>query len=121
MTLRRRRIVGKQRAFFASGATLDATGVAGGQTLSHLTVDWSTGAGTITGVAIAQNGVLDLVNVPAGTKLGGKTIPVTLSDLSGTANFGTWTLRVNGTATEDRLYWNGSALRVPGAVIVTVW
>ena len=105
----------------ASGATLDASGVAGGQSLSHLTVDWAAGAGTITGVTIAQNGVLDLVNVPAGAKLGGATIPVALHQTTGAANFGTWTLRVNGTATEERLYWNGSALRIPGALVLSVW
>ena len=105
----------------ASGATLDASGVAGGQSLEHLTVDWAAGAGTITGVTIAQNGVLDLVNVPANTRIAGKTIPVTLSGLSGTANFGTWTIRVNGTATTERLYWNGSSLRIPGAVVISIW
>ena len=105
----------------ASGATLDASGVAGGQSLSHLTVDWAAGAGTITGVTIAQNGVLDLVNVPADAKLGGATIPVTLHQTTGAANFGTWTLRVNGVASDYRLYWNGSALRIPGALVLSVW
>ena len=105
----------------ASGATLDASGVAGGQLLEHLTVDWTAGAGTITGVTISQNGVLDLVNVPAGTRLSGKTIPVTLTGLSGASNFGTWTLRVNGTAVDERLYWNGRALRIPGIMVLSIW
>ena len=105
----------------AFGATLDASGVAGGQSLSHLTVDWAAGAGTITGVAIAESGVLDLVNVPAGAKLGGATIPVTLHQTTGAENFGTWTLRVNGVASDYRLYWNGSALRIPGALVISVW
>ena len=105
----------------ASGATLDATGVSGGQTLSHLTVDWTAGAGTIKGVTIAQNGVLDLVNVPAGAKLGGATVPVTLADASCLANFGTWTVRVNGAATTERLRWNGSVLRVIGALTLSFW
>ena len=105
----------------ASGATLDASGVAGGQTLSHLTVDWTAGAGTIRGVTIAQNGVLDLVNVPANARLGGQTIPVTLSGVANGANFASWTIRVNGVATEERLYWNGSSLRIPGAVVLSIW
>ena len=105
----------------ASGATLDATGVSGGQTLSHLTVDWAAGAGTIRGVTIAQNGVLDLVNVPANARLGGATIPVTLADAVGLANFGTWAVRVNGAATTERLRWNGSVLRVIGALTLSFW
>ena len=105
----------------ASGASLDASGVAGGQTLERLTVDWTAGAGTITGVTIAEDGVLDLVNVPADTRLGGTNVPVTLSGLSDAANFGTWTVRVNGTATQERLRWNGSALRILGGMVLTFW
>ena len=83
----------------ASGATLDATGVAGGQTLSHLTVDWSAGGGTIRGVTIAQNGVLDIVNAPANTSLRGAIVPVNLEGVSDTANFQSWTIRVDGRET----------------------
>ena len=104
----------------ASGATLDASGVSGGQTLSHLTVDWTAGAGTIRGVTIAQNGVLDLVNVPVGARVGGKTVPVTLSDIANGANFGSWTVRVNGVATSEKLRWTGTALRIPGAFVLSV-
>ena len=82
----------------ASGATLDASGVAGGQTLSRLTVDMSAGGGTIRGVTIAEDGVLDLVNVPAGTSLYGLTLPVTFADVADGDNFVSWAVRVDGVA-----------------------
>ncbi len=82
----------------ASGATLDASGVAGGQTLSRLTIDMATGGGTIRGVTIAQGGVFDLVNVPAGTSLYGLTLPVTFADVADGGNFVSWTVRVDGVA-----------------------
>ena len=118
-----------ERVFFPvaknAGATsafyLDSeVGVAETETVSAITVDWTNGA-MLLGAQIAASGVLDLVNVPADAKLGGATIPVTLHQTTGAANFGTWTLRVNGTATEERLYWNGSALRIPGALVLSVW
>ncbi len=80
----------------AAGATLDASGVAGGQTLSHLTVDWTEGGGTIRGVTIAANGVLDLVNVPESASLRDATVPVTLERAENMANFKSWTVTVNG-------------------------
>ena len=82
----------------ASGATLDASGVAGGQTLSRLTIDMTAGAGTIRGVTIAQGGVLNLVNVPSGTSLYGLTLPVTFADVADGDNFVSWTVRVDGVA-----------------------
>ena len=112
----------------ASGATLDATGVAGGQTLSHLTVDWSAGGGTIRGVTIVQNGVLDLVNVPSGTDFGGETVPLALSGVANGANFATWNVRVDGAATGYTVLWDGSVLRFvtssiggDGAADTVVW
>ena len=80
----------------AAGATLDARGVAGGQTLSRLTIDMTAGAGTIRGVSIAPNGVLDLVNVPPGLSLHDVSIPVTLLDVTGGRNFASWTILVEG-------------------------
>ena len=81
----------------AAGATLDAAGVAGGQTLARLTVDMTAGAGTIRGVAIAEHGVLDLVNMPDDIALRTAVVPVTLVDGADVANFKTWTVRVDGT------------------------
>ncbi len=92
----------------AAGATLDVTGVAGGQTLSHLTVDWTEGGGTIRGGTIAANGVLNLVGVSADADLRYAIVPLTL-DLAGDAeNFRTWTVAIDGVA--DGRY----ALRMTG-------
>jgi hypothetical protein len=80
----------------ASGATLDASGVAGGQTLSRLTIDMTTGGGTIRGVTIAANGVLDLVNIPEGVTLHDITLPATFLDVTDGSNFTSWTILVDG-------------------------
>ena len=118
-----------KRVFFPvaknAGATsafyLDSeVGVAETETVSAITVDWTYGA-MLLGAQIAASGVLDLANAPADAKLGGATIPVTLHQTTDAANFGTWTLRVNGVASDYRLYWNGSALRIPGTLVMSVW
>ena len=95
----------------AYGATLDARGVVNGQTLSRLTVDMTTGAGTIRGVTIAQGGVIDLVNVPAGLSLHDATIPVTLLDVTNGANFSSWTILVDGAPARLGIpKWDGETL-----------
>jgi hypothetical protein len=97
----------------AFGATLDARGVAGGQTLSRLTIDMATGAGTIRGVTIAENGVLNLVNVPAGMSLHDVTLPVTLLEVADGRNFSTWSILVNGApARLGHPKWDGESLRL---------
>ena len=104
----------------ASGATLDASGVAGGQTLSRLTIDMTAGAGTIRGVAVAQGGVLNLVNVPAGLSLHDATIPVTLLDIADGRNFSTWTVLVDGRpARTGTPKWSGGTLSLFDGV--TLW
>ncbi len=96
-----------------AGATLDARGVLNGQTLSHLTIDMTTGGGTIRGVKIAQGGVLNLVNVPAGLSLCDVTLPVTLLDVTNGHNFSTWTILVDGIPAQlGRPKWDGERLRL---------
>ena len=80
----------------ATNATLDASGVAGGQTLSRLTIDMTTGGGTIRGVTIALRGVIDLVNVPEGLTLHDITLPATFLDVTDGSNFTSWTILVDG-------------------------
>ena len=97
----------------ASGATLDARGVAGGQTLSRLTIDMTDGGGTIRGVTIAENGVLNLVNVPAGMSLRDVTLPVSLLDITDGRNFWTWSILVDGVSVQlGHPKWNGESLRL---------
>lgn len=118
-----------ERVFFPvaknAGATsafyLDSeVGVAETETVSAVTVDWTNGA-MLLGAQIAANGVLDLVNVPADAKLGGATIPVTLHQTTDAANFASWTVRVNGEATDYKLYWNGNSLRIPAGCLIMVF
>ena len=106
----------------ASGATLDASGVAGGQTLSHLTVDMTAGGGAIRGVTIAQNGVLDLVNVPAGLSLHDISIPVSFLEVANGANFTTWTVLVDGQPGSTGLpKWNGTELSLfDGSTVIKI-
>ena len=97
----------------AAGATLDARGVVNGQTLSHLTIDMTTGGGTIRGVTIAENGVLNLVNVPAGLSLCDVTLPVTLREVTNGRNFSTWSILVDGVPAQlGRPKWDGERLRL---------
>ena len=94
-----------------AGATLDARGVVNGQTLSHLTVDMTTGGGTIRGVKIAQGGVLNLVNIPEGMSLHNAEIPITLLDVADGANLKSWTVLVDGApAGVGTLKWDGEKL-----------
>ena len=118
-----------ERVFFPIAKNVGATsafyldsevGVEEPESVSAVTVDWDDGA-TLFGAVIAPNGVLDLVNVPVGTRLGGKTIPISLLQTSDAANFGSWTVRVNGAATAERLRWNGTSLRISSAVVLSIW
>ncbi len=95
----------------ATNATLDASGVAGGQTLSRLTIDMTDGAGTIRGVTIAPNGVINLVNVPQGLALATLPLPVTLSDITNGRNVSSWTVLVEGQPGRTGVpKWDGETL-----------
>ena len=105
----------------ASGATLDASGVAGGQSISRITIDMTAGGGTIRGVTIAQGGVLNLVNVPAGTSLYGLTLSVTLQDVANAGALASWTVCVDGQparAGTPKLEQDGSITLIDGG---TLW
>ena len=104
----------------ATNATLDASGVVGGQAISRITIDMTAGGGTIRGVTIAQNGVLDLVNVPAGLSLHDISIPVSFREVANGSNFTTWTVLVDGQPGSTGLpKWNGTELSLfDGATLI---
>ena len=104
----------------AAGATLDATLVDGGQEVSSLTVDCTTGGGTLKGVKLASGGTLNLVNLPAGTKLTEYAVPLTFEGAGDTSNARTWSVQVDGVASRAKLQWQNGGLFVPSAgTIVT--
>jgi hypothetical protein len=79
----------------ASGARLAVTG--GTLTLPSgisLTVDGSTGAGTLANMVLPASGTLEIVNM---SRFFGTTeIPVTFENVDGVDNLADWTLKVNG-------------------------
>lgn len=84
-----------------SGAALDLSG-SDGLGLSGIEIDLSAGGGTIRGAVVPQNGTLTLVNAPAGTSPYEAPL-LSLDDATGTANFKTWTVTVNGKAKDCRI------------------
>ena len=104
----------------ATNATLDARGVAGGQTLTRLTIDMTAGAGTIRGVTIAPNGVINLVNVPQGLALATLPLPVTLLDVTNGRNIINWTVLVEGQPGHTGVpKWDGETLSLfDGATLI---
>lgn len=73
----------------ASGATLSTTD---GVTIKGLSVDMD-GAGTISGFAFAEEGVLNVENCQTG---GTVVLPGTYENVTGLSNLANWTVFVNG-------------------------
>lgn len=95
-----------------SGATLDLAGANGA--VAAIEVDWTSLGGTIRGLAIPANGTLALVNVPSGTNLYGPVL-LTLDAASGSANFSSWTVTVNGRAKDCRIQLDANGALTLGA------
>lgn len=103
-----------------AGATLDCSGVAGGeQELAKLTVDMTAGGGMLKNVRLAETGSLALVN-DAGTKKGGYAVPLTFVDSITTGNLSGWTLTVNGLPSDHRLIWKDGRLFVDKKGLVVI-
>lgn len=105
----------------AANATLDTTYIPDANlSFGALVVDVAAGGGTITKFSPAVGGVLDLVNVPAGKRLKGYTVPITVDSAVNASNLATWTIRANGqllkgyylTVSGDHLVLHGGGLVV---------
>ena len=81
-----------------AGATLDTSLVKVEECVaSALEIDATTGCGTITDLALAENGVLNVVNLPEGTKLRDLVLSFPVTRLSGAENLKTWMVSIDGT------------------------
>ena len=107
----------------AAGARLAVTG---GDAIElrdgiTLTVDGSTGAGTLANVILPENGTLNLVNVPEYS--GALEMPISGENVTGLANVAGWNLSIDGVAQSASKrkcrYENGKiVLYNPGTVVV---
>ena len=94
----------------AAGATL--TLASGPTRIGALEVDCA-GAGTINGFVPAQSGVLNLVNLPAGAKLSGLQLPLTIvTPDAAVPSLDGWTVSVNGVPTRKRIRLVGDKLEI---------
>lgn len=101
-----------------AGATLDASLVSGGQMVSRLTVDCTAGGGTLRGVALAANGTLNLVNIPAGTKLSDYVVPISFATVANTGNANSWTVLVNGVSSDINVVWKDGGFYLPASATI---
>jgi imidazoleglycerol phosphate synthase cyclase subunit len=86
-----------------------------------LTVDASTGAGTLANIILPENGTLNLVNVPEYS--GSLEMPISGENVTGLANVAGWNLSIDGVAQSSSKrkcrYENGKiVLYNPGTVVV---
>ena len=96
----------------ASGATLSTTD---GVTINGLSVDVG-GAGTISGFAFAEEGVLRVENCPSSAVV---TLPGTYENIAGLSNITNWTLFVNGRENPRRkICVSGDAITLTGSGFV---
>lgn len=104
----------------ASGATLDLS-AAPGVSVSSVDVDWTDLGGSIRGGAVAANGTINLVNVPAGADITGTAL-LTLADAASANNLKSWTVMVDGAAktTPIQIAANGDVSLSSAATVLYV-
>ena len=103
-----------------AGGTLDFSAKTGGQVLDRLVYDPSRGGGTISNVAFAANGVLEIVSETGKVSDCGDELPWSFVSVGDGANVKTWKVLFNGVAVRRRLDWADGKLRLlrDGCVVV---
>ena len=79
----------------AHGASfrVESDASASAPTVSALSVDGSTGAGTVSGVAFAQSGTIDVTNVPSVQSV---AVPLGFAGVEGVGNLNGWVFTIDG-------------------------
>ena len=99
------------------GGLLDVSCVTGPVSVSSLTIDYQSPAGTISKCDFAESGEVRIVNVPDGVRVSsGAAFPIVVQEPSGIRNFKGWKVYVNGVEssrlhpvlTADKLILDGS-------------
>ena len=101
------------------GGLLDVSLVDGPASVSTLTIDYQSPAGTISKCDFAESGEVRIVNVPDGVRVSsGAAFPLVVQEPSGIRNFKRWKVYVNGVESSrlhpvlkaDKLILDGSGL-----------
>ena len=102
------------------GASLDLLAFDDGQPIEAITIDLTSGAGTIKGGKIVANGTLTLVNVEeCGINLD-DVLPIVLEDVKDTDNFASWTVFVDGRKIRRKVKYSEGRICVPPVGLVMI-
>jgi len=103
------------------GGLLDVSCVTGTVSVSSLTIDYQSPAGTISKCSFAESGAVRIVNVPDGVRVnGGAEFPLAVLEQSGLEALKTWRVYVNGVEnpqlhprlTADKLVLGGPGMMI---------
>ena len=102
------------------GASLDLLAFDEGQPIEAITIDLTSGAGTVKGGRIVANGTLSLTGVDeAGFNLD-DVLPIVLEDVKDTDNFASWTVFVDGRKIRRKVKYSEGRISVPPAGLVMI-
>lgn len=100
------------------GASLDLLAFDEGQPIEAITIDLTSGAGTVKGGRIVANGTLSLTGVEeAGFNLD-DVLPIVLEDVKDTDNFASWTVFVDGRKIRRKVKYSEGRISVPPVGLV---
>ncbi len=104
-----------------NGASLDLRAFTSGQPINAITIDLSTGGGTIHGGVAAAGGTLVLKNAAASGRSIFAPLPLTVDGLGSAGNLGTWTVIVDGGVRKCKLALVDGALKLlPPGIRITI-